>query len=252
MIKVAIIGSGNVARHLISVFEKTEAITLVQAFARKAENLSDLLPSTKIISDYSELKDADIYIIAVSDDAIAAVSEQLNFTNKFVVHTSGSSGLDILNPKNRKGVFYPLQTFSKTKAVNFREVPFCLESENEADFAIMEAVAKAISEKVYAVNSRQRQSLHIAAVFSCNFVNHLYQIGNEICTENEVPFEILYPLIQETADKIKTLSPKAAQTGPAKRNDRNTIEKQLSFLENHPDRTAIYQLLTESIQKNNV
>lgn len=251
MIKVCLIGSGNVAQHLISVFRKTATVTLVQVFARKKESLYGLLPETMITSDYSELKEADLYIIAVSDDVIPEVSAQLNFTNKLVVHTSGSSGMDVLNHKNRKGVFYPLQTFSKTKAVDFNEIPLCLESENESDYLLMETVAKAISDKVYRIDSNQRQSLHVAAVFSCNFVNHLYQIGDEICRENNIPFEILFPLIRETADKIKTLTPKAAQTGPAIRSDQKTIERHLAFIKDNPGRTEIYKLLTESIQNNN-
>lgn len=251
MIKVGLIGSGNVAQHLISVFRQTATITLVQVFARKKETLHGLIPEAMLTSDYSELKEADLYIIAVSDDAIPEVSAQLNFTNKLVVHTSGSSGMDVLNHKNRKGVFYPLQTFSKTKAVDFKEIPLCLESENDADYLLMETVAKAISDKVYRIDSKQRQSLHVAAVFSCNFVNHLYQMGDEICRENNIPFEILFPLIRETADKIKTLAPKAAQTGPAIRGDQKTIDRHLAFLKDNPERTTIYTLLTESIQNNN-
>ncbi|UUC44648.1 Rossmann-like and DUF2520 domain-containing protein [Flavobacterium cerinum] len=251
MIKIAIIGSGNVAQHLITVFQKTATVKLVQVFARKKETLSTLVPEALVTSDLSGLKEADLYIIAVSDDAISDIAAQLNFTNKLIVHTSGSSGMEVLGNQNRKGVFYPLQTFSKTKAVDFKTVPLCLECENEADYQLLEAVANAISDKVYRISSEQRQSLHVAAVFSCNFVNHLYQIGDEICRENNIPFEILFPLIQETADKIKTLSPQAAQTGPAIRRDQKTIERHLAFLKDNPERTEIYQLLTESIQKNN-
>ncbi|ESU20239.1 hypothetical protein FEDK69T_27510 [Flavobacterium enshiense DK69] len=250
MITVNIIGSGNVSQHLISVFQKTESIVLQQVFSRKKENINHLVSDDKITTLYSDIKPADITIISVTDDAIAEVSEQLPFENQLVVHTSGSAGLDTLSAKNRRGVFYPLQTFSKTKSVDFKVVPICLETENDPDFAILENLAKAISDKVFKINSGQRQSLHVAAVFSCNFVNHLYQLGKEICDENQVPFEILMPLILETADKIKMLSPLEAQTGPAKRNDQKTIEKHLSFLEDENKKT-IYELLTQSIQKYN-
>lgn len=250
MITINIIGSGNVAQHLISVFQQTETIVLQQVFSRKRENINHLVSDDTIVTHYSDLKAADITIISVTDDAIAEVSNQLPFENQLVVHTSGSAGLDVLNAKNRKGVFYPLQTFSKTKAINFKEVPICLETENPSDYTILETTAKSISDKVFKISSEQRQSLHIAAVFSCNFVNHLYQLGKEICDENRVPFEILMPLIQETADKIKTLTPLEAQTGPAKRNDQKTIEKHLSFLDDE-NKKAIYQLLTQSIQKYN-
>jgi predicted short-subunit dehydrogenase-like oxidoreductase (DUF2520 family) len=250
MITVNIIGSGNVAQHLISVFQQTENIALQQVFSRKRENVTHLVSDAKIVTTYSDLKPADISIISVSDDAIAEVSNQLPFENQLVVHTSGSINMNILDSKNRKGVFYPLQTFSKAKAVNFKKVPFCLETENQNDYVILETVAKSISDKVFKINSEQRQSLHVAAVFVNNFTNHLYQLGNEICEVNKIPFEILYPLIQETADKIKTLSPLQAQTGPAKRNDQKTIEKHLSFLEDE-NKKRIYQLLTQSIQNNN-
>nr|WP_294936395.1 DUF2520 domain-containing protein [uncultured Flavobacterium sp.] len=250
MITVSIIGSGNVAQHLISVFQQTENVSLKQVFSRKRENISALVSDEKIITQYSDLIPADIFIISVTDDAIAEVSQQLPFKNQLVVHTSGSMSLDALDSKNRKGVFYPLQTFSKSKLIDFKEVPLCLETEKKSDYAVLETLAKAISDKVFRINSEQRQSLHVAAVFSCNFVNHLYQLGSEICEENNVPFEILFPLIQETAEKIKTLSPKEAQTGPAKRNDQKTIEKHLSFLEDENKKT-IYQLLTQSIQNHN-
>lgn len=250
MITINIIGSGNVAQHLISVFQQTEKVTLQQVFSRKRESINHLISDEKIVTHYSDLKTADITIISVTDDAITEVSNQLPFENQLVVHTSGSAGLDALHAKNRKGVFYPLQTFSKSKAIDFKAVPICLETENVLDYTILETTAKSISDKVFKISSEQRQSLHVAAVFSCNFVNHLYQLGKEICDDNQVPFEILMPLIQETADKIKTLSPLEAQTGPAKRNDQKTIEKHLYFLDDK-NKKEIYQLLTQSIQKYN-
>lgn len=250
MITVNIIGSGNVAQHLIAVFQKTEEVLLQQVFSRKRENISYLITDEKIVTDFSELKPADITIISVTDGAISEVSLALPFENQFVVHTSGSMGFEVLNFKNRKGVFYPLQTFSKAKEVDFKAIPLCLETETKEDYVILERLGKSISEKVFKISSSQRQSLHVAAVFSCNFVNHLYQLGNEICEENNVPFEILFPLILETADKIRTLSPKDAQTGPAIRHDQKTIEKHLAFLTDENKKT-IYTILTQSIQNNN-
>jgi len=247
MIKVVLIGSGNVAQHLIQVLLQAKNVDLVQAFARNPNHLSHLLPSTKITSDYQKIAEADLYIISVSDNAIAEVSEHLPFKNRLVVHTSGSSDITILSDKNRKGVFYPLQTFSKNKAIDFTPIPMCLEAENQNDYQILEQVAKSLSQKVFAISSEQRRSLHVSAVFVCNFVNHLYQIGNQICEENNIPFEVLHPLIQETAQKIKELSPSEAQTGPAVRNDTKTIEKHLAFLENE-NYKKIYELLTQSIQ----
>lgn len=247
MIKVVLIGSGNVAQHLIQVLLQSQKVDLVQAFARTPSHLSHLLPIAKITSDYQKIIEADLYIISVSDKAISEVSAQLRFENRLVVHTSGSSEISVLNDKNRKGVFYPLQTFTKGKEIDFASIPICLEAKNEVDYQLLEKLGKCISEKVVQINSEQRKSLHVAAVFVCNFVNHLYEIGNEICEENNVPFEVLHPLIQETAHKIMELSPREAQTGPALRNDTKTIEKHLDFLEN-PEYKNLYQLLTHSIQ----
>jgi len=250
MIQVVLLGSGNVAQHLIEVMKNTPTIDLVQVFARNPNQLNHLLPSSKIVSDYQKIAAADVYIISVSDNAIAEVSGKLPFENRLVVHTSGSSALSVLDNKNRKGVFYPLQTFTKGKKVDFTPIPICLEAENEQDYQLLEKLAHCISQKVFKINSEQRKSLHVAAVFVCNFVNHLYQIGNEICEANQIPFEVLHPLIQETAQKILELTPKEAQTGPALRNDTKTIEKHLDFLSDENYKT-IYKLLTQSIHNGN-
>ncbi|UOX33310.1 DUF2520 domain-containing protein [Flavobacterium sediminilitoris] len=247
MIKVVIIGNGNVAQHLLKVMLKTDEVTIVQVFARNKNNISHLITENRITSNYDEIEEADVYIISVSDNAIAEVASNLPFKNRLVVHTSGTSELSVLDNKNRKGVFYPLQTFSKSKVVDFSTIPICLETENESDYKTLEILANLISKKAYAISSEQRKSLHVAAVFVCNFVNHLYQIGNQICNENRVPFEILQPLIIETANKITELSPKEAQTGPALRNDTKTIEKHIEFLQNS-NYQELYKLLTQSIQ----
>jgi predicted short-subunit dehydrogenase-like oxidoreductase (DUF2520 family) len=249
MIKVVLIGSGNVAQHLIQAFAKSKEIEVLQVFSRLKETSIPLLDSSKITNNYTDLVEADIYIIAVSDDAIAKVSSQLPFKNRLVVHTSGSVPIDSLDNKNRRGIFYPLQTFTKGKEVDFSQIPICLESENDSDFELLEKAAKSISNNVFKSNEKQRKALHISAVFVNNFVNEMYRIGNEICDENKVPFEILKPLILETVNKVMTLSPKEAQTGPAKRNDTQTIEAHLDFLSNE-NHSTIYKILTQSIQNN--
>ncbi len=249
MIKVVIIGSGNVAQHLILAFQKGSGVDLVQVFARNKSNLTHLLDATTITSDFKELKEADLYIISVSDDAIPSVSESLPFKDKLVAHTSGSVAMEDLSDTNRKAVFYPLQTLSKKKEVNFKEVPLCIEAQNETDLKLLSEVAKSISDKVFEVNSEQRKSLHVAAVFVSNFVNHLYKLGSDICEEHQVPFEILKPLILETAKKVQVLTPDAAQTGPAKRKDTTTINKHLAILTDE-NQAAIYKILTKSIIDN--
>jgi predicted short-subunit dehydrogenase-like oxidoreductase (DUF2520 family) len=246
MVSIVIIGSGNVAQHLITAFLQSNEVELIQVFSRQKEKVLHLLSLDKIVSEYSEIKEADVYLIAVSDNAIAEVSAKLPFENRLVVHTSGSMSMEILADKNRRGVFYPLQTFTKSKAVDFRVIPICLEAENENDFISLKTVAQSISSMVESISSEQRKALHVAAVFVCNFVNHLYQMGQEICEEHHLSFELLQPLILETAQKIRELSPKEAQTGPAKRNDMTTINAHLQLMTD-ANQKEIYQLLTKSI-----
>ena len=243
MIKIALIGSGNVAQHLISAFGESDQTQVVQVFSRSKFE-SESIP---VIHNLGELAEADLYIISVSDDAIAEISSQLPFENRLVAHTSGSVSINALDPKNRKAVFYPLQTFSKNRATDFKVIPICIETEWESDFDLVQKTAESISGKVFPISSEQRKAIHVSAVFVNNFVNHLYKIGNDICNEHQVPFEILQPLIRETAEKITTLSPKDAQTGPAKRNDIQTINAQLDFLSDENQRN-IYKILTQSIQ----
>jgi len=249
MISITIIGSGNVAQHLIKAISKTTTLEVTQVYARNIDSVSHLIDSDKITNNISQLKNADLYIISVSDDAIQSVSNSLIFSNKLVAHTSGSVAMDELSDSNRKAVFYPLQTLSKKKEVDFKTVPLCIEAQNEADLHLLTEVAQHLSNHVYNVDSEQRKSLHVAAVFVSNFVNHLYKIGSDICIEHKVPFEILKPLILETAKKVQIMEPNEAQTGPAKRNDTSTINKHLAILtdENQKD---IYKILTKSIIDN--
>ncbi|PIE99172.1 MAG: hypothetical protein CR961_01300, partial [Polaribacter sp.] len=150
--------------------------------------------------------------------------------NAFVVHTSGATNIDKLKHNGRRGVFYMLQSFTKGKAINFEEVPFCLEAENETDLKLLERLANQIGKKIYRINSLQREVLHVSAVFVNNFTNHLFKIGNDICGKNNVPFEILNPIIKETILKIEKMSPKDAQTGPARRKDEKTVKKHKKFI----------------------
>lgn len=251
MKKVIVLGSGNVASHLISYIEKSNDLELVQIYARNLDNLVDPNFLKKSTNSYHEIKQADIYIISVSDNAISEVSENLPFENRLVVHTSGSAELNSLSNKNRRGVFYPLQTFSKNKAVDFSEIPFCLETEFESDYNTLEKLANKFSSKVYKISSEQRKYIHVSAVFVSNFTNHMFTLGNEICKENNIPFEIFKPLIQETVNKIGVLEPIQAQTGPAVRNDSNTIKKHVELIGNEKIK-SLYLNITESIQNYNV
>lgn len=251
MLQVVIIGSGNVAQHLIRAFGKSTDAEVVQAFARHPEKLSGILPPDRVATRFEDLAEADTYVIAVSDDAIAGLTAQLPFEGRLAVHTSGSVDLVQANAKNRRGVFYPLQTFSKKRPVDFSIVPFCLEAEHEADYPVLEKLAAALSPIHYRIDSGQRQALHVAAVFVNNFANHLYAIGNDICKENNMPFDILKPLIAETAAKVQEMPPLQAQTGPAVRHDAKTLERHLAFLEDDNQKN-IYKILTQSIQQADV
>ena len=250
MLKVVIIGSGNVAQHLIGAFQKSDKVELTQVYARNTEKLQHLHGHLSVTDDFNRIAESDVYIIAVSDDAINSVSEQLAFSGRLVVHTSGSTAMESIDSKNRRGVFYPLQTFSMNKEVDFTKIPVCLETEDPSDYALLEELAKSISPLTYSISTTQRQALHVAAVFVNNFTNHLYTVGNDICTKNNIPFDILKPLIWETANKISTLTPVEAQTGPAKRNDTTTLHRHLDFLKDD-NQKAIYTLLTHSIQSKN-
>ncbi|TYP96723.1 putative short-subunit dehydrogenase-like oxidoreductase (DUF2520 family) [Tenacibaculum adriaticum] len=246
MISVVIIGNGNVAYHITKAFLKADNVDVKQVYARSINKIAYLKNSVSITNKLELLKDADVYIISVSDDAIPEVSSMITNKKALVVHTSGSVSLNLLQNKGRKGVFYLLQSFSKSKEVNFEKIPFCLEAKNKKDLALLEELALTIGKKIYHINSQQRQQLHVAAVFVNNFVNHMYKIGNDICDEYNVPFEVLHPLIMETATKIDFLSPKEAQTGPAIRNDQKTIKNHLDLL--NENQQEIYKLLTQSIQ----
>ena len=248
MTTIVLLGFGNVNFHLINALNSVNEITVIQIYNRNNIVLSSELNHIPFTTDLSEIKDADLYIIAIPDDSIAAFSEILPLKNKLVVHTSGSVSMDALSERNRKGVFYPLQTFSKNREVNFNNIPICVEATEAADLKLLMNLGKSLSEKVVEVNSEERSKLHLAAVFVNNFVNHLYAIGDDILKKNGLPFDLLHPLIVETASKIKTLAPSQAQTGPAKRGDQKTIEKHLHLLKEGP-KSDLYQQLTESIMK---
>ena len=252
MLKITVIGAGNVAHHLIRQIERHSDLSLVEVYARTPERIRKLFPSVVFTNNIEGLKEADLYVIAVSDDAIATISAQLPFLNRLVVHTSGTQSLSVLSDKNKRAVWYPLQTFSKEKEIDFKEMPICIEATNEEDYKTVERFTQLLFCKSYRMTSGQRKALHVAAVFSSNFVNHLYALGEQVCIENQIPFEVLQPLIQETANKINTLSPTAAQTGPASRKDSTTTESHTEFLKEDPRLQNLYKLLTASIQESHV
>lgn len=246
MITVSILGAGKVAHHLIASILEKDNICIKQIYARNPNKVSKVVPSDKIISELCLLEPCDMVIIAVSDDSIEKLSAQIPLENPFVVHTSGTLSMQAIQNTNRKGVLYMLQSFSFDKEVDFQNIPFCLEASDPTDFALLEKFALEFTQKVYTISSEQRKVIHLSAVFANNFSNHMYTLAKEICDQNQVPFEILKPLILETAIKAQSLDPKSAQTGPAIRGDQNTIDKHLELISNDLSK-QIYQLITKSI-----
>ncbi|GGD83936.1 Rossmann-like and DUF2520 domain-containing protein [Planktosalinus lacus] len=249
MIRIVILGTGNVATHLLKAFVASPKTEVIQLYNRNQKGLDETDFKGHKTTATEELLEADCYLIAIPDDAIAELSSLLPFKNRLVLHTSGSVAITDMDSKNRRGVFYPLQTFSKNRNLDFSEIPICVETENAQDLTLVKKLGNAISNQQFEINSDKRKQLHLAAVFVCNFVNHLYQVGFEITSKNELPFSILIPLIQETAQKIKEASPAEMQTGPAKRNDQKTMEKHLLLLNEEPLQKQLYKLISEAIQQ---
>lgn len=249
MINVVFLGFGNVNSHLLKALYKEKKVAVKQVFNRNYIKMISSFENIPFTDDLSKIEEADVYIIGIPDDAISSFSDNLPFQNRLVVHTSGGVSMDALSNKNRRGIFYPLQTFSKQREVDFKSIPICIEAENSKDLELLQNLGRIISENVIEISSEKRAKLHLAAVFVNNFTNHLYQIGSEILKDNDLPFDLLKPLIVETASKIETLSPEKSQTGPAKRNDIKTIEKHLHLLGNSRYH-KLYELFTEEIKQN--
>lgn len=247
MMTITLLGGGNLANHLANVFLNKRDCKLSQIYNRSIEKIKHFEKQTKISDNLEKLIDSDIYILCVSDAAIQEISKKIAPKKGLVVHTSGALAMNALQNGERKGVFYPLQTFSKDRNLSFETIPICIEAVHSNDLEILQKLAFILSKKVYQINSFQRKKIHLAAVFVNNFVNHLYAIGNDICESNNIPFEILQPLILETAEKMNTLAPIEAQTGPAKRSDYKTIEIHKS--ECSEEIKEIYTVLTEAIIK---
>lgn len=247
MISVVILGAGNVATHLFKAFNKTNDVSVVQWYNRSLDKLKPYSKKVNTTDNLEELIDADLYLLTVSDDGIAELSSKLPFENKLVAHTSGSVGVYELDKKHKRAVLYPLQTFSKAAQIDFANVPICIETIDKKSYPLLKKVAVSLGSPTKRVNSDQRRTLHLAAVYVNNFTNQLYRIAHEITESEGAEFDMLKPLILETAKKVQDMSPYMAQTGPAKRNDKKTINAHLKLLEKQ-EHKDIYKLLTKSIQ----
>lgn len=252
--KVVLIGAGNLGYHLGQTLSQTN-VDLIQVFSRKISKAKKLAKSIQSspINDLSKINTkADLYIICVQDNAILEVVQKLSkrkaLKDKLFVHTSGATpSLVFKNYFKHYGIFYPLQSFSKGSEIDFKTTPFCIDAKYLKDKKKLLTLAAQISEKVYEINDDQRAVLHVAAVFANNFTNHLFGLSKSILDKYDLPFDIMRPIILETAKKVQENNPNDMQTGPAIRGDYATLEKHLKLLEGQPELSSIYLLLTESL-----
>lgn len=247
-LKCTIIGAGNVATHLAKAL--SEVVDVSEVFSRNIINAQKLAGEIggRAIDDLSDISsDSDFYLISVVDDAIPWVIEQTRHIKTGIwAHTSGSTPMSIFNgEKNRFGVFYPLQTFSKDKSVEIQRVPLLIEGSSDEATQWLLNLAAEISNDVKVVDSIGRMRLHVAAVFACNFANFMWTQADEILKKSGLDIRVLTPLLNETLAKLQTLSPFEGQTGPARRGDFKVIEKHLGLLSN--SHREIYQYLSDKI-----
>jgi predicted short-subunit dehydrogenase-like oxidoreductase (DUF2520 family) len=253
MAKITLIGSGNVGWHLgRALMNAGHSIDSVYSHSySNAKALADLLPGCSVANDTDFSKsNSDVFIVAVRDNALEEIISKINIPAEAVIaHTSGSMPMEVLNKFSHYGVFYALQTFTKGKEINIGEVPFGIEASDESAYQRLEVLALSLSKKVERIDSAQRKVIHIAAVFACNFTNHLFSISKDILEKERMNFELLEPLIKETLQKAFVLSPEMAQTGPAIRREEKIIQQHLDYLQNRPEVQQLYKLISESIMK---
>ncbi|MGM0665859.1 MAG: Rossmann-like and DUF2520 domain-containing protein [Bacteroidota bacterium] len=249
--KIVVIGAGRVGTALALAFNEQghSILKIVSRSPGKAASLASL-PGCEYADKPDIPDEAEVVIIAVNDDALGDVSAAIKSGGKPVIaHTAGSVGLEVFGnrPPGNHGVFYPLQTFTHGRKYDFSSLPLFVEANNEHSRTVLQTLASSLSRKVFYLESEKRKYLHLAAVFACNFVNHMYNSGKEITSLAGMDFDVLLPLLRETMEKASDMGPGKSQTGPAVRNDKNTIEKHLDLLSFSPDLQKIYRVMTDSI-----
>ncbi len=251
--RIAIVGPGRVANHLAPAF-KEQGITITGIYGRDAEEATRLSKKVEspIIGDIGKPIGADLILLCVSDDSIAEIAEQLSPDNKAIVaHTSGAVPMSAIPDHLRRGVFYPLQSFSADKKIVWENVPFCIEAESDDDVNSLGSIAEMLSSKIYILSSEQRKSLHLAAVFANNFANLMFEFSEELLEKAGIDRSILHPLILETANKVLMQKASQSQTGPASRGDIETIKAHRELLGEGSNFRVIYDLLTQEIYDRN-
>jgi predicted short-subunit dehydrogenase-like oxidoreductase (DUF2520 family) len=250
--RITMIGSGNVATHMAAALLNA-GHKIIQIYSPTYQNAALLAyhVHAEAISDIAAINtQTDLFIISIKDDAINSMAQSLSVYKILTVHTSGATDINSISSFiPLAGVFYPLQTFSKFRELNFFQVPVCVEGANDAITEQLEELAQTISNAVYRVGSNKRKILHLAAVFACNFPNNLYAIAQQILSRHQLSFDLLKPLIMETAQKVQNHFPADVQTGPAVRNDENTINFHLNLLADDTALQNLYLTLSQSIIK---
>lgn len=251
-LRTVIIGSGNVASAIAPALERSGSISVVAVYSPTPDHAAALaarLASAVAVSDADAIpNDGELYLMSVKDDAIRELARRLRPVESALwLHTSGGVDASALSPLSpRYGVFYPLQTFSKGVDVVMEEVPFFVETSQPGDLTLVERMARSVSPKVYHADGMMRARMHAAAVFACNFTNHLWAIADDILRrETGTDLSVLYPLLEETLRKAMTVRPADAQTGPAVRGDSGVIERHAAMLA--PDEAQLYRILSEHI-----
>ena len=251
-IEIVLIGAGNLATQLgISLKENGFPIACVYSRTTdSARRLGELLniPYTNQLNEIPTK--AGLYIFAIKDDALSELLSDFPKTTGVWAHTAGSLPASVFEAyTDRYGVIYPLQTFSKHRKVNFWDIPVFVETNQEQDMTLLMDLAKKISKKVIPLSSEKRKYYHLAAVFACNFSNHMYSLASEILEQQDLDWEFLRPLIRETVSKIEEIPPQEAQTGPAIRYDRKIIDKQLELLKDDNSTRELYEKISQSIHR---
>ena len=248
---IVLIGAGNVATQLGKSLQK-QGFSIVQVYSRTETSASAL--AQRLNTQYTTntsliISDADVYVFSIKDDEIANVLATIPIGKGLYVHTAGSVDMDVFSPyTDRYGVLYPLQTFSKNRDVSFERIPILLEANQKEDADVLLYIAGQLSNTVQILSSEKRRYIHLAAVFACNFTNHMYSLAADILEKQDIDYSLLLPLVEETAAKIKDLPPIKAQTGPAIRYDKEVMQKHLDLLGKDADSKEIYQGISHSIR----
>lgn len=254
MSKLVIIGAGNVGYHLATQFSQKN-YTILQVYSRTLERAQEIaaLCNAQPINDVKNINlNADYYLMAIKDDRVEKLALKLKLGSKVVAHTSGSLPTAILRGVSENyGVFYPFQTFSRMRQLDLSNVAICIDGNNDYVKEQLTALGKSLSNSVMTIDEEKRLALHLSGVFANNFPNYLFNIASEVLKQHGLSFDLLKPLIAETANKAIELGTKAAQTGPAKRGDDKIIKRHMEFLNHHPNLQQIYALLSQSIEKEN-